>query len=84
MRGWMMLMETSGGVVCTISKRVRVVNRGCVTVLTDYEFMLYPASMIAAGCISTAAAGLRGAVWCGEMGLLERLQNVTGIDAVSS
>lgn len=52
--------------------------------VVDYEFMLYPASMVAAGCISTATAGLRGTGWCHEVALLQTLQTITGIDAVST
>lgn len=48
---------------------------------TDCKFMLFPPSMIAAGCIGAAIRGLLGSSYDGS--LTERLHKITGIEIVS-
>lgn len=49
----------------------------------DFKFVMSPPSMIAAASVSAATCGLVGYAWCAEVGLMERLQKITTIDAVS-
>lgn len=39
--------------------------------------------MVAAGSVSAAANGLLGPAWCQRVKLLQQLQHITAIDAVS-
>ena len=50
----------------------------------DVEFMTYPPSMMAAGCIGAAAVGYRGLHWCNDVKLIDQLHNITRIDVVGS
>ena len=43
---------------------------------------MYPPSMIAAGSVSAAANGLLGHEWVQKVCLMDRLQQITGIDMV--
>ena len=45
---------------------------------------MYPPSMIAAGSVSAAANGLLGHEWVQKVCLMDRLQQITGIDMVGS
>lgn len=47
---------------------------------TEFKFAMYPPSMIAAGSVSAAANGLLGHEWTQKVSLMERLQQITGID----
>ena len=49
----------------------------------DFKFAIYPPSMIAAGSVSAAASGLLSSDWCTKVNLIDRLQKITSIDAVS-
>ena len=50
---------------------------------SDFKFAMYPPSMLAAASVSAAAVGLLGQHWCQQVQLVDRLQNITAIDAVS-
>jgi len=47
---------------------------------TEFNFALYPPSMIAAGSVSAAANGLLGQDWARKVKLMARLQRITAID----
>lgn len=48
---------------------------------TDFKFVMFPPSMIAAGSLSAAINGLLGIDWCSNASLLQRLTAITSIDA---
>ena len=51
-------------------------------IFPEFNFALYPPSMIAAGSVSAAANGLLGQEWVKEADLMQRLQRITAIDMV--
>lgn len=61
--------------VQTVKKHAQTFMALCAT---DCKFMLYPPSMIAAGCIGAAIRGLLGASF--DHSLIQRLHKITGIE----
>ena len=49
----------------------------------DFTFAKYPASMLAAGSVCAAANGVLDFQRCSQLRLLQRLQLITHVDAVS-
>ncbi|ELU00327.1 hypothetical protein CAPTEDRAFT_54530, partial [Capitella teleta] len=67
------------------SESARTIKRHAHTFIvlcaTDYKFIMYTPSMVAAGSVSAAANGLLGPAWCQRVKLLQQLQHITAIDA---
>jgi len=55
----------------------------CAALCLDVSFMTCLPSQLAASCVSAAASGLLGHVWCRHVDLLRRLHQLTNVDIVS-
>jgi hypothetical protein len=55
----------------------------CRCDVVDVGFIMRPPSLIAAACLSAAAGGLLGQLWCQQVRLVRKLRRITNIDAVS-
>ena len=65
------------------SSYVDIAHDWGILVFTDFTFAKYPASMLAAGSVCAAANGVLDFQRCSQLRLLQRLQLITHVDAVS-